>query len=198
MTQVKNELTHKNQKPNSGNGLLQNPVHPAHRRIIIETGSENINPCDRRGNSPVSTHLQNPICFCTTSLCWPPAAPPANHKSLKPPITARKVQPVRISHNPVTAHTGVRRLMPHSMGLIGTPNKWGSSTTTTGFACSSMINSSIKLRPLQCQSATHRAVIWRSRPANFPVTNSASDLVFQYRQRTQIFCCRPLHQQQRS
>ena len=51
--------------------------------------------------------------------------------------SARKVQPVRISN---IDHTqGSQELMLHSMGLIGTPYKWGGSTTSTGFDCSGMI-----------------------------------------------------------
>ena len=55
----------------------------------------------------------------------------------KPHVSARKVQPVRISN---IHHTqGSQELMLHSMGLIGTPYKWGGSTTSTGFDCSGMI-----------------------------------------------------------
>ena len=51
--------------------------------------------------------------------------------------SARKVQLVRISN---IDHTqGSQELMLHSMGLIGTPYKWGGSTTSTGFDCSGMI-----------------------------------------------------------
>jgi len=54
-----------------------------------------------------------------------------------PHASARKVQPVRISN--IDHIQGSQELMLHSMGLIGTPYKWGGSTTSTGFDCSGMI-----------------------------------------------------------
>ena len=58
-------------------------------------------------------------------------------QTIKTHASARKVQPVRISN---IDHTqGSQELMLHSMSLIGTPYKWGGSTTSTGFDCSGMI-----------------------------------------------------------
>lgn len=50
---------------------------------------------------------------------------------------AQQIQPVRISH--IDRTQGSQELMLHSLGLIGTPYKWGGSTTATGFDCSGMI-----------------------------------------------------------
>ena len=50
---------------------------------------------------------------------------------------ARQIQAVRISH--IDRTQGSQELMLHSLGLIGTPYKWGGSTTATGFDCSGMI-----------------------------------------------------------
>lgn len=74
---------------------------------------------------------------CTTSLLLASCGTTGKHKSHKPQTTARKVQPVRISH--IDRTQGSQELMLHSMGLIGTPYKWGGSTTATGFDCSGMI-----------------------------------------------------------
>ena len=74
---------------------------------------------------------------CTASLLLASCGTTSKHKSHKPQTTARKVQPVRISH--IDRTQGSQELMLHSMGLIGTPYKWGGSTTATGFDCSGMI-----------------------------------------------------------
>ena len=74
---------------------------------------------------------------CTTGLLLASCGTTGKHKSHKPQTTARTVQPIRISH---IDHTqGSQELMLHSLGLIGTPYKWGGSTTATGFDCSGMI-----------------------------------------------------------
>ena len=74
---------------------------------------------------------------CTTCLLLASCGTTGKHKSHKPQTTARKVQPVRISH--IDRTQGSQELMLHSLGLIGTPYKWGGSTTATGFDCSGMI-----------------------------------------------------------
>lgn len=74
---------------------------------------------------------------CTACLLLASCGTTGKHKTHKPQTTARKVQPVRISH--IDRTQGSQELMLHSMGLIGTPYKWGGSTTATGFDCSGMI-----------------------------------------------------------
>ncbi len=74
---------------------------------------------------------------CTACLLLASCGTTGKHKSHKPQTTARTVQPVRISH--IDRTQGSQELMLHSLGLIGTPYKWGGSTTATGFDCSGMI-----------------------------------------------------------
>ena len=74
---------------------------------------------------------------CTASLLLASCDTTGKHKSHKPQTTARTIQPVRISH--IDRTQGSQELMLHSLSLIGTPYKWGGSTTSTGFDCSGMI-----------------------------------------------------------
>lgn len=61
----------------------------------------------------------------------------SSHKPKKHHTAARKIQAVRISN--IDRTQGSQELMLHSLGLIGTPYKWGGSHTSTGFDCSGMI-----------------------------------------------------------
>ena len=60
-----------------------------------------------------------------------------HHPKTKTHTTARTVQLVRISN--IDRTQGSQELMLHSMGLIGTPYRWGGSSTATGFDCRGMI-----------------------------------------------------------
>lgn len=104
---------------------------------------------------------------CTACLLLASCGTTGKHKSHKPQTTARKVQPVRISH--IDRTQGSQELMLHSMGLIGTPYKWGGSTTATGFDCSGMIQFVYK-NALNVNLPRTRA-IWPPPAVKFPMTN---------------------------
>ena len=100
--------------------------------------------------------------------------------------TARKVQPVRISN---IDHTqGSQELMLHSMGLIGTPYKWGGSTTSTGFDCSGMIQFVYKnaLGVSLPRTARDMAAASRKIPESRLKAGDRCE---------QILACRPIHRQ---
>lgn len=104
---------------------------------------------------------------CTTCLLLASCGTTGKHKSHKPQTTARTIQPVRISH---IDHTqGSQELMLHSLGLIGTPYKWGGSTTATGFDCSGMIQFVYKTPSTSICHAPH--AIWPQPAEKFPTAN---------------------------
>lgn len=98
-----------------------------------------------------------------------------HHPKTKTHTTARTVQPVRISN--IDRTQGSQELMLHSMGLIGTPYRWGGSSTATGFDCSGMIQFVYKnaLDVSLPRTARDMAVASRKIPDN---QLKAGDLVF--------------------
>lgn len=132
---------------------------------------------------------------CTAGLLLASCGTTGKHKSHKPQTTARKVQPVRISH--IDRTQGSQELMLHSMGLIGTPYKWGGSTTATGFDCSGMIQFVYKNALNVNLPRTARDMAAASRKISDDKLKAGDLVFFQYRRRTQIFPCRPLHRQRR-
>ena len=98
-----------------------------------------------------------------------------HHPKTKTHTTARTVQPVRISN--IDRTQGSQELMLHSMGLIGTPYRWGGSSTATGFDCSGMIQFVYKnaLNVSLPRTARDMAAASRKIPDN---QLKAGDLVF--------------------
>lgn len=98
-----------------------------------------------------------------------------HHPKTKTHTTARTVQPVRISN--IDRTQGSQELMLHSMGLVGTPYRWGGSSTATGFDCSGMIQFVYKnaLGVSLPRSARDMAAASRKIPDN---QLKAGDLVF--------------------
>ena len=98
-----------------------------------------------------------------------------HHPKTKTHTTARTVQPVRISN--IDRTQGSQELMLHSMGLIGTPYRWGGSSTATGFDCSGMIQFVYKnaLGVSLPRTASDMAAASRKIPDN---QLKAGDLVF--------------------
>ena len=98
-----------------------------------------------------------------------------HHPKTKTHTTAQTVQPVRISN--IDRTQGSQELMLHSMGLVGTPYRWGGSSTATGFDCSGMIQFVYKnaLGVSLPRSARDMAAASRKIPDN---QLKAGDLVF--------------------
>ena len=98
-----------------------------------------------------------------------------HHPKTKTHTTARTVQPVRISN--IDRTQGSQELMLHSMGLVGTPYRWGGSSTATGFDCSGMIQFVYKnaLDVSRPRTARDMAAASRKIPDN---QLKAGDLVF--------------------
>ena len=98
-----------------------------------------------------------------------------HHPKTKTHTTARTVQLVRISN--IDRTQGSQELMLHSMGLIGTPYRWGGSSTATGFDCSGMIQFVYKnaLNVSLPRTARDMAAASRKIPDN---QLKAGDLVF--------------------
>lgn len=98
-----------------------------------------------------------------------------HHPKTKTHTTARTVQPVRISN--IDRTQGSQELMLHSMGLVGTPYRWGGSSTATGFDCSGMIQFVYKnaLNVSLPRTARDMAAASRKIPDN---QLKAGDLVF--------------------